>query len=239
MRTPRPAFLTPAALAVGAALGVWLWKRWGHAVHEIERDVVHSPDPPVRATPDTPGRRDIQREEEGEGPRFHRRYVVDVADPTLSPEALLREIGADIQAFVPGEIATFHKTVGAEGRLAEGDEFDITITSPWNGPVRVVEVGPTRFTLATLDGHLEAGQIRFEAGESPRQPGALRFSIESWARSRDGVVDFVYDGLGIAKEAQRGMWTFFCKRVAEAAGGEQIGEIRVLTEREREAGEDG
>ena len=29
------------------------------------------------------------------------------------------------------------------------------------------------------------------------------------------------------------MWTFFCERVAEASGGERMGEIRVLTERER------
>ena len=139
-------------------------------------------------------------------------------------------IADDIQAYVPDEIAVFTKTVGAPGRLAAGDEFDITIRSPWNGPVRVAQAEPTRFTLATLDGHMEAGQIRFEA--TAPTPGALHFSIESWARSRDELVDAVYDGLGLAKEAQKGMWTFFCERVAEDCGGQRVGEIRVLTERE-------
>ena len=154
-------------------------------------------------------------------------------------------IGQNIQAYVPDEIAVFEKSKGTEGRLAVGDEYDIKIRSPWDGPVRVVEVGPRRFTLATLDGHMEAGQIRFEAAEHPARPGALRFSIESWARSRDGAVDFVYDELGLGKKAQQAMWTFFCERVVEDSGGERVGEVRVLTEREaddsddRQRGDDG
>ncbi|PAP78748.1 hypothetical protein BSZ37_11015 [Rubrivirga marina] len=194
-----------------------------------------APDPPPTAAPH--GERELQPEEAGVGPRFHRRYEVDVERTTKSPEELMSCIGQDIQHYVPDEIATFEKTTGQEGRLAVGDEFDIHIRSPWDGPVRVVEVEPRRFTLATLDGHMEAGQIRFEAGDHPTEAGALRFSIESWARSRDGAVDFVYDGLGLAKKAQQGMWTFFCERVAEDCG-QKMEEVRVLTEREETDDED-
>lgn len=234
---PRAAFLTSASLAAGSALGLWLWRRWGYPVRTDTRDVPHVSDGPVAPAPDVPGRRPVQQEADGEGPRFHRRYEVDVEASTRTPDELMARIAADIQAYVPDEIATFHKVRGAPDRLAVGDEYDIRIRSPWNGPVRVAEVAPTRFTLATLDGHMEAGQIRFRA--EPRPRSGLRFSIESWARSRDEAVDIVYDRLGLAKEAQQAMWTFFCERVAEDCGGRRVGEIRVLTERESGSDERG
>ena len=229
-----PVFLRTAAVAGGAALGAVLWRRWAIPVREETREVEHAPAPPARDV-EPPGRRPIQHEGEGAGPRFHRRYEVDVEAATKTPVEIMAAIGADVQAYVPGEIAVFRKTAGAPGRLAVGDEFDIEIRSPWDGPVRVVEAEPTRFTLATLDGHMEAGQIRFEAAEGDG-PGALRFTIESWARSADAAVDLAYDGLGIAKAGQTAMWTFFCERVAEDAG-RRRGEVRVLTEREAERDE--
>ena len=239
MLRPRPVFLTTAALAAGAALGGWLWRRWGYPVREESRDVAHAPEAPPTARPEPPGRAPIQDEAEGTGPRFHRRYRVDVAASTKSPRELVACIAADVQRYVPDELATFHKTVGAPGRLDVGDEFDIRIRSPWDGPVRVVEAGPAAFTLATLDGHLEAGKIQFRAESHPTEAGALRFTIESWARSRDAAVDLAYDKLAVAKEAQQAMWTFFCERVAEDCGGRRLGEIDVLTEREAEPDADG
>ena len=51
-----------------------------------------------------------------------------------------------------------------------------------DGPVRVVERTQTSFRFATLEGHLEAGQIEFSA----RYDGPmLEFRIESWARAGD------------------------------------------------------
>lgn len=229
-RRTRAILISSASLTAGAALGAWLWKRWGYPVRAVEREVPKAPDPPPTAAPQ--GERALQPEEAGVGARFHRRYEVDVEHTTKSPEELMACIGENIQAYVPDEIAVFEKSKGAPDRLDVGDEFDIKIRSPWDGPVRVVAVEPTCFTLATLDGHMEAGQIRFEAAAHPTAAGALRFSIESWARSRDGAVDFVYDELGLAKKAQQAMWTFFCERVADDCGGQKMEEVRVLTERE-------
>ena len=235
-RHARVLFVASAGLAGAALVGGWLWRRWGFPVRSVERDVPRAPGPPPTADP--PGERPIQREADGVGPRFHRRYEVDVEAATKTPTELMACIGRDIQRYVADEIAVFKKSKGAEGGLAVGDEYDIEIRSPWDGPVRVVEVAPTRFTLATLDGHMEAGQIRFEARDHPTEPGALRFSIESWARSADEAVDFVYDELGLAKKAQQALWTFFCERVAEDCGGEKMAEVRVLTEREADDGAD-
>ena len=231
-----PLFLRTAAVAGGAALAAALWRRWAFPVREETREVDRVPAPPDVPDVEPPGRRPVQHQADGHGPRFHRRYEVDVDGPTKTPEELVRSIGADIQRYVPDEIAVFEKTVGEPGRLAVGDEFDIEIRSPWDGPVRVVEAEPTRFTLATLDGHMEAGLIRFEAAPHPDRDGALRFAIESWARSADPAVDLAYDGLGVAKAGQTAMWTFFCERVAEDCGGRRAGEVRVTTEREADDG---
>ena len=224
-----PVVLAPAA----AGVAYWLWRRWGYPVRVLDRAVPSPPSPPIHPAPEAPGDRPLQTSVEGTGPRFHRTYRVSVAGPTLTPEALIEHIQADIQAFVPDELARFEKVKGAEDGFRVGDEFDIHISSPWDGPVRVIECGDRSFAFGTLDGHMEAGQIEFRA--EMHDEDRLRFTIESWARSRDAAVDLVYDDLGLAKAAQQGMWTFFCKQVAKASGGETVGEIEVVTEREADA----
>ena len=234
-RRTRALIVAPAVIVGGAAVGVWLWRRWGYHVTTTEREVARVPDPPVQHVPDPPGRADVQHEQDGAGAHFHRRYQVEIADSTKTPDALIACVTDDIQRFVPDEIAVFDKTVGDEGSLNVGDEYHISIRSPWDGPVRVADVTPTSFTLATLDGHLEAGQIRFQAADHPTEASALRFTIESWARSADETVDWFYDTAGIAKAAQQAMWTFFCERVADECGGNRMGDIDVLTERQEDA----
>jgi uncharacterized protein (UPF0548 family) len=97
---------------------------------------------------------------------------------------------------------------------------------PWDGPVRVVDRTPTSFRLATLDGHLEAGQIEFRV--EPDDAG-LRFTIESWARSGDELSRIMYQRLHMAKEVQFHMWTSFLERVAKIAGGRLPGGIDAET----------
>ena len=174
----------------------------------------------------------MQREEEGEGPRFHRTYRVTIKGATVTSAGLIDLILDDIQAFVPDELARFEKVRGKADTFAVGDEFDIHISSPWDGPVRVIDRDASSFTFGTLEGHMEAGQIRFRAEPHDAFERGMRFTIESWARSRDGLVDLVYDDLKLAQAAQQAMWTFFCTRVVEASGGEAVGEVEVITERE-------
>ncbi len=93
--------------------------------------------------------------------------------------------------------------------------------------MRVVAAGPTVLRFATLEGHLEAGQIEFRAGGD----GPLVFEIESWARSGDGVSNLLYQHLRMAKEIQLHMWTSFLERVVELAGGRRAGGIEIETRR--------
>ena len=109
-----------------------------------------------------------------------------------------------------------------------GDEFVVRMPGPWDGPVRVVDVTPSSFRLATLTGHLEAGQIEFRAAGGA---GNLVFTIESWARSGDRLCEVLYDRLRMAKEVQLHMWTSFIERVVEIAGGRRAGGVEIRTRR--------
>ena len=145
-------------------------------------------------------------------------------------------IQADLPSFSPELLADFKRKEGRAGLLKMGDEFHIKILGPWNGSVRVTGVGSTFFELITLEGHPEAGRIRFETHYLDERPDALRFEIRSSARSRDGLVAFAYDTLGGGKLMQEATWTEFCRRVAQASGGQALGNVIVETDRHDLAG---
>ena len=172
----------------------------------------------------------------GSGPLLQRRYFIDVARPRRTPAQLMSEIQGELPRFSPELLADFERKDGREGPLKTGDEFHITILGPWNGSVRVTEAGPTFFELITLEGHPEAGLIRFETHYLNSQPDVLRFEIRSSARSRDGLVAFAYDTLGGGKLMQEATWTEFCRRVAQASGGQALADVVVETTRHDETG---
>ena len=165
----------------------------------------------------------------GSGPWLERRYFIDVARPRLTPPQLMAEVQGDVARFAPGLLADFTKKNGPDEGLRVGEEFHITILGPWNGCVRVTEVTPTRFGLITLEGHPEAGRIHFEAQFLDESPDVLRFEIRSRARSRDGLVAFAYNTLGVGKRVQEATWVAFCRRVAAASGGHALADVTVET----------
>jgi hypothetical protein len=185
--------------------------------------------PPLPAGVPTDG---VQWPVDGVGPLFHRTYRARIRDARRSPEELIGALAADPDRAAPGEFATFIKVAGEEGRMCVGHEFVVRMAGPWDGPVRVVDVTPTSFRLATLAGHLEAGQIEFAAGT---QDGQLVVRIESWARSADRLAHLLYDRLRMAKEIQLHMWASYLERVTELSGGRLTGGIAIDTRRVEEA----
>jgi hypothetical protein len=185
---------------------------------------------PGDAPPELPGgvsREEVQRVGHGAGAFFRRRYRVRIRDARVGPEELMARLAADPDQAAPNEFASFKKVLGANGRMDVGDEYVVRMPGPWDGPVRVVERSADCFRLATLDGHLEAGQIRFSAAGS--EP--LEFTIESWARSGDRLSDLLYDRLRMSKEIQFHMWTSFLERVVRLSGGRRDGGLDVVTRR--------
>jgi hypothetical protein len=183
------------------------------------------------APPDLPpgvSAEEVQGASDGAGPLFHRRYSALVRAPRLSPEQLIAAVADDLNAVTPTEFAVFQKVHGGEDGMQVGDEYVVRMAAPWDGPVRVVHRTPCSFRFATLDGHLEAGQIEFRAQPAPE---GLRFEIESWARSGDRLSNLLYHKLRMAKEIQLHMWTSFLERVAKASGGRLTGGIDIHTRR--------
>jgi uncharacterized protein (UPF0548 family) len=182
------------------------------------------------------GGEDVQQQEEGTGPLFHRTYRTRIREADVTAEELLERVAADPDRAAPREFASFVKLHGEPGTMRVGDEYRVRMAGPWDGPVRVAERTPTSFRLVTLDGHLEAGQIRFSAHE---RGGLIVFEIESWARSANGFVHALYDGLRMAKEIQVHMWVSMLQRVAELAGGRVTGGIDIDTRRVPEPAPEG
>lgn len=161
--------------------------------------------------------KEIQTVGDGAGPRYHRVYSIDLPVSFESAQSTMANLKLDPTAFSPEWIAVFEKTKGGSSELQVGDEFLVRISGPWNGPVRVSQVTDASFTLLTLDGHLEAGQIQFSLHS--KDNGQARFEIESITRSKDRMVDFFYDKLRLAQFAQSEMWELFCKNFAERSLG--------------------
>lgn len=221
--------------AGGLALAAWRRARAPRRGREVERQHTGRQPGAVPSAAQVGSAR-LQLAGDGTGPHFHRRYRADIADPRLGASELMDLIKADFAAFSPSALASFSKSRGRRGAMQVGDEYQIKIIGPWNGAVRVARVEPLAFELATLEGHPEAGQICFQVGGHPSQGGALRFEINSWARSRDGLVRTTYEDLKLGQEAQKNTWVTFCERVVEASGGRLIGRIDILTE--KQPGED-
>jgi hypothetical protein len=165
--------------------------------------------------------------DDGVGPLFHRRYRTRIRDSKLSPEILFGRLTENLNQAAPTTFARFQKVLGDKAVLALGDEFVVRMPGPWDGPVRVIDCGERSFRLATLAGHLEAGQIEFRIGSG--EP--MGFEIESWTRSADRFSNLLYHHARMAKEIQLHMWISFLERIVAMSGGRMTGGIEIDTRR--------
>ena len=182
--------------------------------------------PPV---PEDADHSDHQGIEDGYGPLMHRRYVARIRDADLTARELMQTFSGVPDRAVPTALASFVKVHGEKGVMRLGDEFTVRMPGPWDGPVRVIDVSDTGFGLATLDGHLEAGQIHF--GAEDLGPGALEVRIEAWARGGDRIANLLFDRLPFNKEVQLHMWTSVLERLIKMSGGTRDGRVDISTRR--------
>jgi hypothetical protein len=230
-KRPRPSTrrLTAATWPVGVALTSWdyMWRITPMRRRETAASLPEPP-PELLEYPAHLSHEEVQGYRDGSGPLFHRCYRTRIRNSTLTAEELMQRVQADPNRVSPTKFARFHRVRGQPGGVAVGDEYIVRMPGPWDGPVRVVDVGSRSFRLATLASHLEAGQIEFRA----RAEGdMLAFEIESWARSSTRLVNLLYHRLRMAKEVQAHMWISFLERVVELAGGRMTGGVEVVTER--------
>jgi hypothetical protein len=233
-------WLTALSWPVGVTLTSWnyMWRTTVmHRAEVVEPQAApHLPPPlPPAADPE-----EIQPPEDGTGPLFHRRYSTLIRESPLTPQALMGRLKGDVNRAAPTSFARFQRVLGDGDALATGDEYVVRMPGPWDGPVRVVAEDARSFRLATLRGHLEAGQIEFRvreeslaAGEDPPAAGGplIRFEIESWARSGGRLSDLLYQHIRMAKEIQLHMWVSFLEGVVEISGGRMTGGVSIDTRR--------
>ena len=221
--------MTAATWPVGIGLTSWdyMWRTTPMRRKEVPSSLP-SALPELLSYPSDLEQDEVQSCEDGAGPLFHRSYRTRIRDSDLSAEGLMERIQADPNRTSPTKFARFHRTHGSRGSLRVGDEFVVRMPGPWDGPVRVIDVRRRSFRLATLAGHLEAGQIEFR---TRNDQGFLVFEIESWARSSSPLVNLLYHRLRMAKEVQAHMWISFLERAVELSGGRMTGGVEIETER--------
>jgi Domain of unknown function (DUF1990) len=222
-------WLTAVTWPVGIALTAWDYMWRSTPMHRSER--VEVPDswrgwPAVEAASLS---EEVQGAETGHGPLFHRRYRTWIREAAVRPEDVMSALQSDLNRAAPTSFARFQKVRGDRRTMRVGDEYVVRMPGPWDGPVRVIEAVDCSFRLATLDGHLEAGQIEFRV--APAERGEMAFEIESWARSSGRVSNLLYHRLRFAKEVQAHMWISFLEGVVSLSGGRMTGGIQIETRR--------
>ncbi len=206
-----------------------LYTSWSYVwritpMHRRELEGTPDEDAPP-ALPDSITPEGVRRPDDGVGPLLHRVYTGRVRDARLSAEALMGCLVEDPNRASPTELAKFRKAGGEDGSMAIDDDYVVRMPGPWNGPVRVIEVTPRSFRFATLEGHLEAGQIEWRAFED----GDLVFQVESWARPGDRLSSLLHHRLRMGKEVQLHMWSSVVEQVAKLAGGRLVDGIDIDT----------
>jgi Domain of unknown function (DUF1990) len=222
VRAPWPRLLL--RWVVGMALVSWryLWlttplHRWERHDHQAYRP------PPVSGDVRTDR---LQPWTAGVGDLYHRHFRVRIRAAQEDAAGLMTALIEDFGRFLPSEVVHLHEGEAAGRALRVNDEVVVDMPGPWNGPVRVAAVEPRRLLLATLTGHLEAGQVEFRAYD---EPSHVVFEVETWARSSSRLVHLLYSKLGLAKEIQLNMWLRVCQAAARIARGRVDGGVEIGT----------
>jgi len=219
---------TAARYPLGVLKTGWdyLWRTT--PMHRSEQAGSAAGDVPPPLPPDV-DRTDVQSVEDGVGPLLHRSYVTQIREAQLTAGELIATFGRQPNRATPRALASFVKLRGDDGEIRVGDEFTVRMPGPWDGPVRTIEVSPTGFGFVTLEGHLEAGRIRFSARDLA--PGRLEVRIEAWARGGDRLSNLLFDRIRVNKEVQLHMWTSVLERLTRLSGGRRDGPIDISTRR--------
>jgi uncharacterized protein DUF1990 len=219
---------TAARWPLGVLVTGWdyLWRTTPMHRSDGPGSIADDMPPPLPSDTDTS---DVQGVEDGVGPLMHRTFETRVREAELGAEQLIGAFGGKPNRATPTALASFVKLRGEEEELRVGDEFTVRMPGPWDGPVRTVEVDRRSFGFVTLDGHLEAGRIRFSARDLG--PGRLEIRIETWARGGDRLSSLLFDRLPLNKEVQLHMWTSVLEQLTDLSGGRRDGLVDITTKR--------
>lgn len=170
--------------------------------------------------------RDVVPAGDGAGPLLQRDYWAAIRDARIGPREIMAEVTSQFERFPPEELVCFERRCEPGRALIVGDELDIHIRMAGECAVRVVHADANSITLATLEGHPEAGRITFGSYRNDR--GDVLFHIRSRARSASRARYLGFLAMGEAM--QTNTWIDFINAVAAFAGNGVAGEIQASTE---------
>jgi uncharacterized protein (UPF0548 family) len=147
---------------------------------------------------------------EGAGPLLQRDYWAVFEGTSLRPSGLIAHVKAHFCEFPPRSLVEF----AIDGGVEPGNELDIRIKPMQQCRVKVVHCDRQSLTLATLEGHPEAGRITFGAYRNAE--GELVFHIRSRARSASTATFLGF--LAVGEAMQTNTWVDFITNVATAVG---------------------
>lgn len=167
----------------------------------------------------------IQAAVGGRGALLERDYWAVVKDARTGPAGVVEVVSRHFEDLAPPSLVCFRRgREEAAGRpLSLQDELVVDIRMAGRCRVRVIHIDPNSITLATLDGHPEAGRITF--GSYRHDRGDVIFHIRSRARAASQVrlAGFLFAG----DPMQTNTWAGFVDRVAASVGGGVHGAIHV------------
>lgn len=147
---------------------------------------------------------------EGAGPLLQRDYWAVLEGCSLKPSEVMSQVKAHFCDLPPEALVHFDAPDG----LVNAAELDIRIKPAQSCRVRVVHQDQTSLTLATLEGHPEAGRITF--GAYRNTAGDVVFHIRSRARSSSTATRLGF--LAIGDAMQTTTWTDFINNTAALVG---------------------
>lgn len=222
--TVRNGFRAVVTIPPFVAMHVWRSCR----IDRSQRDVDELSEPPPAHEPHP----QLQHRDDGVGPILQRTYQVAIVQPRLSAGELIEGLRIDPNYYISSLVAGFVNADVPARNLEAGDELVVELPGPWNGPVVVQHADDQSLLLATLNGHMEAGHIRFDTTplDDSHEHEGFSFRIRSWARAGDPAFAAIHVVVPIAKELQTAMWTAMCQRAVLISGGHQLGNVEVITE---------
>jgi hypothetical protein len=158
----------------------------------------------------THSRASLHPASEGRGKLLQRDYWAVLEEPELDLHAIGHMLCEHFEHFAPPGLVRFRRNEGGHQALTRGDELKVRIRPAGSFGVRVVHTSSLSLTLATIEGHPEAGRITF--GVYPNDDGDVVVHIRSRARSASR--QFALGFLAAGEPMQTSTWTSFIDRIA-------------------------
>jgi uncharacterized protein DUF1990 len=166
----------------------------------------------------------------GAGPLLQRDYWAVLADCPMKPSELMAHVKSRFCELPPTALVEF---VAPNG-VSPGASLDIVIKPGQHCAVKVIHDDEQSVTLATLQGHPEAGRITFGTYRNPA--GAVIFHIRSRARSTNALKRLGF--LAIGDAMQTNTWADFIRNTAASVGAHIPDAIHADTQQVDEVPED-